>query len=154
MTADGSSVGYDRPRFSGLWICIPIEVLLNGNRCTHRECTVYAVVPPLVIGVAVMCIHHRAAAGKWLFVSRMLRVRDGRTAGKEKQEESGAAHGFLFRCPLSFESTSFAGKVVSPAAGKLKRKRQKSSSRVREDIEVLNWMLLGSGHCGAATPMR
>src|SRR6478672_5866655 len=58
----------------------------------------------------------------------------------------------FLRCPLSFEVTSFAGEVVSPAAGKLKRKRQNRSNHVREYIKVLSWMLLGSGHCRAATP--
>src|ERR1700760_4414558 len=55
VTADGFSMGDERCRLPGLGIGVPVEILLDGERCSGGECAVDAVVPPFKIGITIVC---------------------------------------------------------------------------------------------------
>ena len=74
VATDRRAVGNDGPGFTGLCVGVPVEILLDRERCTGRERTVNSVVPPFVIRITIVRIHHGAASGKRLVAGPMLRA--------------------------------------------------------------------------------
>lgn len=71
MAGDRVAVGDDGPAAAALRIGEPAKVLFDGNRGSSSECSIDAVVPPLVVWVAIVRIHDGAStgvstAGRWL----------------------------------------------------------------------------------------